>query len=156
VKDLKALEIEARDLMNQHGLQDWKFEWSNNKTGAAGYTNFTSKVITLSKPHAQVHSAAEVDDTIRHEIAHALAGFHAGHGYQWQVLARQLGAKPEATMSPEGPSLRETLAPWVGRCPAGHESEYRYFRKPKTRRSCSVCHPGRFSADHILTYTKEV
>jgi predicted SprT family Zn-dependent metalloprotease len=153
--EITATAQKARRLMDEHDLQGWRFAWSNNVTGAAGYTDFTRRTITLSKPHVQNHTAAEVDDTILHEIAHALAGYQAGHGPEWKQIARKLGAKPQPSFSPEGPSLRETLAPWVGRCPAGHESEYRYFRKPKTRRSCNVCDP-KWNPDHILTYTKEV
>lgn len=148
------IEAEAKRLLAENGLDDWSFQWSHNRTGYAGYTNCTTKTIVISKPHALNHSDAEVNDTIRHEIAHALAGYKAGHGPEWKILAQQLGAKPQQYMVIEGPGLRETLAPWVGRCPAGHESEYRYFRKPKKRRSCSTCDP-RWNPDHQLTYTKE-
>ena len=34
-------------------------------------------------------------DTLRHEVAHALAGSKAGHGPQWKAWCRALGANPQ-------------------------------------------------------------
>ena len=36
-------------------------------------------------------------DTIRHELAHLIAGLRAGHGARWRQIARNLGAQPRAT-----------------------------------------------------------
>lgn len=153
--NLLQIEEYAKARMAEHGLEGWTFQW-NNQTGAAGFTRYSDKTISVSKLLAQHHSEAEVHDTVNHEVAHALAGYGAGHGREWKAIAVRLGARPEEAYVETGPSLRETAAPWVGRCAAGHESEHRYFRKPKLNRSCGVCNPGRYSAAHILTYTKEV
>ena len=40
---------------------------------------------------------AEVIDTVRHEMAHAVAGPRQGHGPLWKAHARRLGATPTAT-----------------------------------------------------------
>jgi predicted SprT family Zn-dependent metalloprotease len=127
----------------------------NGVVGFMGSTNFTTKTITLSKPNVLHHGAAEAEDTIRHEIAHALAGPGFGHGPEWKAIARSIGARPEPAFEDTGVTLREALAPWVGTCPAGHVSGYRFFRKPRKRYSCPTCNPRGWSADHIITYTKE-
>jgi len=36
-----------------------------------------------------------VRDTVRHELAHAIAGPRAGHGPEWRMIARAIGAAPE-------------------------------------------------------------
>lgn len=149
------IEDYAREQMEAHGIEGWELKWSR-AIGYMGNTNFTHKIITLSAINVEHHTVEEGRDTALHEIAHVLAGYQAGHNYQWRKIAREIGARPEAALIETGKTLREAVAPWVGRCAAGHESEHRYFRKPKLRRSCSVCNPGRFSPDHILTYTKEV
>jgi len=38
-------------------------------------------------------------DTLRHEVAHVLAGNMAGHGFAWRQAARSLGAVPEARVT---------------------------------------------------------
>ncbi len=151
--DIEIVRGYAQELMAEHGLIGWKLEITRS-VGYAGQTDFGARTIALSGPHTQNHTETEVEDTILHEIAHALVGYQAAHGPKWQAMARKLGATPKAHMTIEGPSLRETLAPWVGRCSAGHESPYRFFRKPKKRYGCRQCSPV-WKPEHVLTYTKE-
>jgi hypothetical protein len=41
--------------------------------------------------------AEKAIDTLRHEVAHAIAGHAAGHGPAWRAACRMVGANPERT-----------------------------------------------------------
>ncbi|MCA1800425.1 MAG: SprT-like domain-containing protein [Actinobacteria bacterium] len=94
----------ARKLMDDHGLRDIPFAMNRRKS-ALGVCKFlrprygmpTVVGIELSQYWTPHLSDAEVKDTILHEIAHALAGFNAGHGYKWKAEARRIGANPTRT-----------------------------------------------------------
>jgi hypothetical protein len=101
--ELREAERLARDLMDEWGLSDWTFKFDRARTrfgsvqrmrgghpmkdGAPGW-------ITLSGPVTQMNDREQVEDTIRHEIAHALAPLTAGHGYEWRRWCYKVGAKP--------------------------------------------------------------
>lgn len=74
-------------------------------------------------------------ETLRHEAAHALAGYEAGHGPEWQRWARRLGARPTARtrMSDLTTDEREALvsaavrtAKWTVDCNGCDWSTYRH------------------------------
>lgn len=100
----------ALELMANFGLlqADWHFAFSTTTKRGVGQARITKtkgethKVIYLSTTHVEHDSDAEVEDTIRHEIAHALDyernGRMSGHGRQWQIIAIEVGAKPERVM----------------------------------------------------------
>lgn len=80
--------------MNKWGLYpSWTFAFDNAKL-RAGACFHRSKKITLSRHFVENNSKEAVLDTLRHEIAHALAGPKAHHGQQWKVLAVKVGANP--------------------------------------------------------------
>ena len=58
------------------------------------------KEISLSYALTECNDEAQVTDTIRHEIAHALAferyGHGVGHDRRWKAIAAKLGARPQA------------------------------------------------------------
>lgn len=142
----------ALGVMATNLSDEWTLKWDNavQRLGACDYRN---KVIRLSRPMTQAGTSEQVMDTIRHEVAHALAGFQAGHGREWKIIAMRLGANPQASTT-DAPNLREEAAPWVGTCPNGHEVKHRYWRKPRSTRSCGECCPGKFNPDLILTYRR--
>lgn len=82
----------ATDLMKQHipNATDWTFKFNNAKN-ILGECICGRKIIKLSRFYVQNADESEVKRTILHEIAHALAGHKAGHGYLWRVMARQVG-----------------------------------------------------------------
>lgn len=90
----------AIKLMEQHGLfqQDWKFSFDANKT-AFGCCSYSRKTIFLSAHYTRLNNEFEVKDTILHEIAHAIAGYNAGHGPDWKAICKEIGAKPVATFT---------------------------------------------------------
>lgn len=141
----------AEELIALH-VPEYRFEWSNGKT-VLGHCDYSARTIRLSRTLTTVNDESQVIDTIRHEIAHAIAGHTAGHGPAWKHVARKLGAVPRAA-SQTATGVRDT-APWVGTCTScGRESDVRFFRKPRNRRSCSKCYPHAFHPAYVLTYRR--
>lgn len=92
-------------------LAGWKFVWNNRKT-SFGMCRYWAKEIQLSKVlTASAGDPAHVVDTIRHEIAHALAGARAGHGSVWKMWARTVGAIPVACSRMSAGSI-PVIAAW--------------------------------------------
>jgi hypothetical protein len=73
-----------------HQLESWSFQF-DHATTRAGCCNYRTRVISLA--HAYARSAADeaIDNTLLHEIAHALVGKTHGHDQVWQARAVALG-----------------------------------------------------------------
>jgi hypothetical protein len=72
----------------------WEQGWKTNFTKVTQYIAccmFDEKRIVISLPHLNARSEAELKQTILHEIAHALAGYEAGHGEAWVSKAKEVG-----------------------------------------------------------------
>lgn len=96
--DLISAERMVHDLMIEHGLISWSFEFKNS-TRRLGVCWHGRSLITLAIPYVLLNNRKVIKDTILHEIAHALlpASFH-GHGRAWQIKAIEIGAVPVAKM----------------------------------------------------------
>ena len=76
-------------------------EWNARLFSAAGRADFRRKLVSLN-PRLHEHDAAEIDRTLRHELAHLLAQFRAGrrrvapHGAEWRKACRDLGIGDES------------------------------------------------------------
>lgn len=90
---------EARQLIQEYGLDGWRFEFDNAKN-RVGCCHYTDKKITYSRYFLHV-PWEQIYDTLLHEVAHAIAGPKAGHGPRWRQVARQIGATPERCAPPE-------------------------------------------------------
>ncbi len=99
-----ALEELARELLLQQGAPDLAgrvvVEWSSRLRTAAGRAEYrVSRVLLNCRLCA--HGEAEVDRTLRHELAHLLAQFRAGrrrlapHGIEWRRACADLGIADE-------------------------------------------------------------
>ena len=87
----------------QLDINGWTFKWNNRKR-AFGTCYFNQKLITVSKwlfDNTVPNQREKFIDTVYHEVAHALAGARAGHGYEWKEWARLLGADPTSCGSVE-------------------------------------------------------
>lgn len=111
--DRIAAERLATALMAEFGLHDagWTFAWNRHKA-AFGVCRHHRLRIELSGPLTEVNTASLVEDTIRHEIAHALAGIGTGHGEAWRRMCAVTGATPRARCDGTPVAAR-----WHGRCP---------------------------------------
>ena len=84
--------------LQKWGLNGWTLKFNNRLTRALGRCLFSKNTIELQTRFVKENPEVVVLDTIRHEIAHALAGHKAGHGYEWKMWAIKVGANPEATV----------------------------------------------------------
>lgn len=89
-----ALDL-GKQLMSQHGLTQagWKFGFDNS-VRRFGVCKYRLRSISLSKHLVRLNSDIQVKDTILHEIAHALVGFHHHHNSIWKAKCVEIGAKP--------------------------------------------------------------
>ena len=98
------LEAEARALLRAFGAaplaRSVRVEWNLRLRSAAGRADFRAGQVSLN-PRLVDHGAAEIDHTLRHELAHLLAQFRAGrhrispHGTEWREACRDLGIADE-------------------------------------------------------------
>ena len=102
---LKEVAVQARELMDRHGLGEWTLRF-NSAHKKLGECRASQRLILLSRSHAVNGPSDQVTDTILHEIAHALAGPAAGHGPAWKAIAGQLGATPKSC-APESDTARQ-------------------------------------------------
>lgn len=77
----------------------WKFKF-DSADKRFGSCNYYYKQITISRTLTELNSEEEFLETLRHEIAHAIAGRMAGHGHDWKLACIMTGAKPKACYSP--------------------------------------------------------
>lgn len=75
----------------------------------------------------------KVEDTIRHEIAHALCEPRQGHGPQWKEMCKRTGAKPERCYDDEVDAPKGDWQAICGGCGTLHHK----FRRPKRDRWCA-------------------
>ncbi len=85
--------VRANELLDQHNLTDegWTFEFNNTKR-IMGQCSYTNKKIYFSLNFIN-NSWEEIEDTLLHEVAHALAPGE-GHNHVWKSTARSIGANP--------------------------------------------------------------
>lgn len=124
---------------------EWSFAFDNAKK-RAGLCNYSEKRISVSRYLAARYDDDEIHQVLLHEVAHAIAGPRAGHGPKWASVAAGLGYVGRRTHDGE---IADELAPWIGRCPAGHE-HYRY-RAPTRPLSCGLCRRG-FDRSNLITW----
>ena len=100
-----ALEAKAHEILRALDAgelaREVRVEWNARLFSAAGRADSRRKLISLN-PRLREHDAAEIDRTLRHELAHLLAQFRAGrrrvppHGTEWRRACRDLGIGDEA------------------------------------------------------------
>ena len=145
VSDLERVRHWAKALFALHLDASWTFDF-DRATRRAGLCNFSRKRITVSRHLAERFDDDAIHQTLLHEVAHALAGPHAGHGVEWRRTARGLGYVGGVTH--DGP-IADERARWRGSCPGGHE--FVRFRRPSRDVSCGRC-SRTFSRAAIITW----
>lgn len=86
----------AHAIMQRHGLlvKGWRFQFDNARK-REGHCKFHEQLITIPKHYAIHGSFAENQDTILHEVAHAIAGWWNGHNETWRMVAKQINCSGE-------------------------------------------------------------
>jgi predicted SprT family Zn-dependent metalloprotease len=129
--ELHDAEQLARQLMERYYLSTWRFKWDNAKR-TFGYCHFTTRTISLSRSLTLLNDRDQVEDTIRHEIAHALAA-KSGHGNLWKSMCAVTGANPQRCYDE---STRVEAGDWRATC-AGCGHVHTKFRKPRRDLWCA-------------------
>lgn len=126
----------TRDLMDHHGLQDWEIRIGSARN-IAGMCYYSRRLITMSLFLANARDKHHTEDTILHEIAHAIAGHKAGHGKDWKEVCIRIGAKPERCFDSAqiDPAVRYKYA---GFCPNHTERVIQRNRRASMTCRCGV------------------
>jgi predicted SprT family Zn-dependent metalloprotease len=100
-----ALENKAQEMLRGLGAaelaREVRVEWNARLFSAAGRADSRRKIVSLN-PRLREQDAAEIDRTLRHELAHLLAQFRAGrrrvppHGVEWRRACHDLGIADES------------------------------------------------------------
>lgn len=96
----------AHNLLRLHGVSgSWDVRIAANMGRRLGTCNWSKRQIRLSARMISGHSHEQIVDTVRHEVAHAVAFERHGlgikpHGKEWKACAVLLGATPRASVAP--------------------------------------------------------
>ena len=149
VNELDDVRVLAERLIGEHlSLADhrWTFRWDHARR-RAGACHHDTHEISLSRHITSLGSIDDAEQTLLHEIAHALCGKKHNHSQKWLDTARSLGYTGRVRHT--GPTP-DHLARWRGTCAAGHV--VLRYRKPRNIiASCVVCNP-RFSRQHLIDW----
>jgi predicted SprT family Zn-dependent metalloprotease len=81
--------------MDEFGLSGWTLEFRPFWKDVARCVKYVrGGSIQMSRRHTLANTPDEVEDTLRHEIAHALVGPELGHGPEWLRMCLVTGASP--------------------------------------------------------------
>lgn len=105
----EAFERRAADAMLRHGLTGWTFGFGYGRRtlGSTRVADGARRGTIRVSRHLLSHGTPErLEDTLRHEIAHAIAFQRHGrramnHGPLWRAIAAEVGAEPSATCAGE-------------------------------------------------------
>ena len=154
------LEKTARALLLALGCADLaarvRVRWNPRMRSTAG-TAYASKSLISLNPRLRAFGDAEIDRTLRHELAHLLAHHRAGrrrispHGREWQQACRDLGLTDEKRCHDLPLPRRALTARHFYRCP--HCAvELRRVRPLRGKSACLACcrrHNGGRYADQF-------
>jgi predicted SprT family Zn-dependent metalloprotease len=140
------LEIKARELLHANGAariaNELRVEWNSRLKTSAGRADYRHKLISLN-PRLFEHPA-EIDRTLRHELAHLLAQFRAGrrrilpHGAEWQQACCDLGIADEKRCHHLPFPARRYTPRFIYRCPNCRQ-EFPRVRRVRRAVACLAC-----------------
>lgn len=128
--DLNEARILAELHIENHlSGQGWTFEWTRSKRSFGICRHAPKKVIGLSSILTQGEEYAAMEQTILHEIAHAICGPGMKHGKIWKSVARAIGVKnPRATRLHTAKEEDMPTPKWV--VVFENKIYKRYYRRP--------------------------
>jgi SprT protein len=142
-----GLEAKAREILTALDAaelgREVHVEWNARLYSGAGRADSRRNLISLN-PRLREHDSAEIDRTLRHELAHLLAQFRAGprrippHGAQWRRACRDLGIADEARCHTLPFPVKQRARPFLYRCPRCGK-EFPRARRIKRAVACLEC-----------------
>lgn len=112
-------EAEARELTEKlladHGHSEWKVSFGSARA-RAGSCNFRTHVLRLSRPLMAARTYEGTLDTIRHEVAHVIAGYQAAHSMAWRKVFIGLGGTGDRCWNPESLVNSDAIFRWAYSC----------------------------------------
>lgn len=156
------LESTAREILRAAGAEPIaalvRVEWNPRLRSCAGRAFFREKLVSLN-PRLRRHSVAEIDRTLRHELAHLLAQYRTGrrrilpHGPEWRMACRDLGIGDEKRCHNLPFPVRPRAPRFVYKCP-NCSLGFPRVRPIKRALACLACcrihNRGKFSAKFRL------
>ena len=144
-----ASELKPRivSIINQH-LTGWTFRWSNSRR-TYGTCFHHGKTISISKPLAELNVWEQTQDTVLHEIAHALAGASHGHDKKWKQICVEIGAKPERCYSTS--EVIQPVPKYYAICPSCGKVHVRNNFPRRRKYSCGYC-TSVYNPDYLLEW----
>jgi len=140
------LEETARELLRILGASKLactiRVEWNSRLKTAAGRADYCKKLISLN-PRLLEHPA-EIDRTLRHELAHILAQFRAGrgrilpHGDEWRAACRDLGIADEKRCHDLPFPARARARRYLYKCPHC-KCDFHRVRRIRRAVACLAC-----------------
>ena len=97
---MKIVEVRklAEKLRDMHGLHNWKITFGTNYSYGSGSIIAScierDRVFEFNPKYFSINDEWFCRDQILHEIAHALAGYEAGHNKVWRDKCVEIGALP--------------------------------------------------------------
>jgi predicted SprT family Zn-dependent metalloprotease len=136
-------------LMDKHNLlsKGWHFKFDGAKR-RLGCCNYTKRTISLSREWTTINDEAEVQDTILHEIAHALTP-GCKHNHVWRAKAIEIGCNGNRLFN--STNHEKPTARYEATCP-GCKKKYGAHRMKRRSSSCGKCSGGRYNEKYKLVY----
>jgi len=159
------VEKKARELLRSNGAgqiaKEIRVEWNARLKTCAGRADYRFKLISLN-PRLRDHGDAEIDRTLRHELAHLLAQFRAGrrrilpHGVEWRQACYDLGIGDEKRCHNLPFPVSERLRRYLYKCP-NCQRDFPRVRRVRRAIACLACclahNGGEFDARFRLRLT---
>ena len=118
--DFQAMVEREMDRFELRPVWSYEFDRARNRLGQCDYGR---RMLSFSRPYVEANEVEIMQNTVLHEIAHALVGAGEGHNEIWEAKAIYVGAKPERCNS--DPRIIKPIGPYVFNCKCGSH----YFHK---------------------------
>lgn len=136
---LAQVDALARRLLATHrGRGQLGSEWTfafDLASRRAGVCRYDERRIGVSVSFCLRAPFVEVEDTLLHEIAHAIVGRKHGHDAAWRATAREIGCSGERSHN-----ITHSIANWTGECGCGKRWLRERLRRDMAQgRRCATC-----------------
>ena len=112
--------------------EEWRLRFSGRMRSTLAMCRLGCKEIQLNSRYAAVAPEEQLVNTIRHELAHVLAGPMAGHGHKWALCCAWLNCSGERCSSISEEVQRALYAGgWEAFCPVCDVTCGHMARRPK-------------------------